>query len=182
MTDLTTLANVKQWLGVTVSTDDAFLGRLISFASVFVQNLLNRNILSTAYTETYDGNSGTALFLPNYPITAVSSLTIDGISIPAASSPLVSGYTFNSTRISLNGYRFNRGYNNVAISYTAGFASVPLDLEQAVIEIVGIKYREIKRIGEVSKSIAGEVVSFSQADIPPTAKTILQQFKRVIPV
>ena len=182
MTDLTTLANVKQWLGVTSSTDDAFLGRLISFASAFVQNYINRNILIASYSEIYDGKGGYALMLPNYPITAVSSLTIDGVSIPAASSPLVSGYTFNSARITLNGYRFNSGYDNVAINYTAGFATVPLDLEQAVIEIIGFKYREISRIGKTSENLAGQSTSFSQADIPPTAKTILQQFKRVISV
>ena len=103
MTDLTTLSNVKQWLGVTSSTDDAFLGRLISFASAFVQNYINRNVLTASYYETYDGSGGQTLMTPHYQITAVSSLTIDGVSIPAAANPQTIGYTFMA---SLNGRKW----------------------------------------------------------------------------
>ena len=58
MADLTTLANVKGWLGVTATTDDALLSRLISAASDYVQTWLNRTIATQTYSETRDGSGG----------------------------------------------------------------------------------------------------------------------------
>jgi hypothetical protein len=71
MADLTTLANVKGWLGVTATTDDALLTRLISAASDYVQKWLNRTIAVQPYTETRDGTGGYVLPLSNYPVSAV---------------------------------------------------------------------------------------------------------------
>ena len=48
--------------------------------------------------------------LSNYPVSAVSSLTIDGVSIPAAANAQGSGYLFAPTKLVLvGGYRFWRG-------------------------------------------------------------------------
>jgi len=46
------------------------------------------------------------------------------------------GFLFDTRRVLLRGFRFCRGVQNVAISYTAGYASVPLDLKQAGLEIL----------------------------------------------
>jgi Phage gp6-like head-tail connector protein len=180
--DFTSLANAKSWLSnITTSTDDVLLGRLITMASVFMQNYMNRDIIAQNYTDTFDGVGGSALVVTNYPINSISSLMIDNVSVPAAANSISNGYTFNYNRITLRGYCFNRGLNNVTITYNAGFSAVPFDLEQGCIEIVGNKYRESTRIGESSKTLAGETVSFKLDDIPPTVKTIMQQYKRVFP-
>lgn len=180
--DLTTVVNVKKWLGnLDVSEDDALLSRLVSMASAFVRSYLNRDISSQSYTETYDGTGGIVLSVPNYPITAVSSLIINNITIPAATNSITAGYSFDSGRITLYGYTFSRGKNNVTVTYTAGFPTTPLDIEEVAIEIVGLKYREMSRIGETTKSVGQQNISFFTGDIPPLAKTILAQYKRYIP-
>ena len=78
MADLTTLANVKGWLGVTATTDDALLTRLISAASDTFRSGLTARSRCSHYTETRDGTGGYVLPLSNYPVSAVSSLTIEG--------------------------------------------------------------------------------------------------------
>lgn len=170
--NLTSLENVKGWMGIAGTADDTLLERLITACSSFIQNWINRTIASQEYTETRNGNGGRSLSFLNYPVTSVSSVLVDGREI--------SGYVFSPTQLMLNGSCFTRGFQNVSITYMAGFATIPTDIEQACIELCALRYKERDRIGQMSKSIAGEVVSFSQKDMSEDIKTLLQQYKRVI--
>jgi hypothetical protein len=178
--DLTTLANVKSWLSppLTTTSDDALLTRLVTAASQFIQTWLNRQIASASYAETRDGNGGRMLVFANAPVTAVASLTIDGIAVGAAPNPFAPGYVFSTSTLYLQGFRFIRGFQNIVLSYTAGFAATPPEIEQACIELVALRYRERDRIGQVSKTLAGEVVAFTQKDMPADVATILAQYQR----
>jgi hypothetical protein len=181
--DLTTLENFKAWIGLDNNPkDDAVLSRLITACSMFIQSWCNRVFASANYTDTISGEHTNVVFLQNVPITAVSSVMINGNAVPAASTVNGVGYVFGSNQVMVNGYRFPRGYNNITISYTAGYATIPFDIEQACIELCALRYRERDRIGQVSKSLAGEVVAFSQKDMSDDIKTLLQQYKRVVPV
>jgi hypothetical protein len=185
--DLTTLADVKAWLQTGQSsfpaTDDALLTRLISAASEYIQIWLNRRIASTDYFETRDGTGGQRMQFACFPVTAVLSLTIDDQTIPATPSSTAAGYRFSPTQLSVCGYRFNRGAQNVTISYTAGYPTTPPDVAQACIELVALRYRERTRIGEISRSLGGaETVAYSQKDMTDAIKTLLQQYRVVAPV
>ncbi|MBY4799900.1 phage head-tail connector protein [Burkholderia cepacia] len=196
--DLTTLVNAKAWLNVpsNITADDTMLGRLITAASQFVQTYLNRTIASTTYSERYTGSGSNTLALPNYPITAVSSVAIRGVPIAASPDGVQVGYTFDERFLYLIG---NVGFSSfpngadgqfpkwpplgVLISYTAGFASTPPDIEQAVLELIGLKYAgDRTHFGQVSKTVNGEVVSFSMADMPASVKTLLNNYRKVVPV
>jgi hypothetical protein len=178
--DLTTLDNVKGWLSppLTTTGDDALLTRLVTAASQFIQTWLNRAIASQTYSETRDGNGGQRLVFANTPVTAVASLTIDGGAIPSAPSPHWRGYIFGATTLYLQGCRFEPGFQNVVVSYTAGYESTPPEIEQACIELVTLRYKERDRIGQVSKNLAGEVVAFTQKDMPADVQTLIDQYRR----
>lgn len=180
--DLTTLENVKSWLGITAVTDDAMLTRLVTALSQYIQTWLNRQIASQTYTETRDGHGGTVMVFADYPVTAVASVAVDGVAVPAAASATESGYRFDSTRLYLQGYAFTRGKGNVAFSYTAGYATTPPELEQACIELVALRYKERDRIGHQSKSLASETVTFMIRDFPDDVRTILNNYRKVIPL
>jgi hypothetical protein len=78
---------------------------------------------------------------------------------------------------------FPVGYNTVVVAYTAGYATTPLDVAQACIELVALRYRERTRIGEVSRSLGGaETVSYSQKDMSDGTRTLLQQYRLVAPI
>lgn len=166
--------------GGLVGTDDGLLVALITAASSFIQNWIGYTIASASYTDRADGTGGTTYSFQNYPVTAVTSLTIDGQTIPPAPNSASVGYVFNDHLLMLRGYAFSRGFSNVVVTYTAGYASTPADVDQACVELVGLKYRERDRIGQVSKSLAGEVVAFSQKDMSDNVKTALKQYRRVI--
>lgn len=179
--DLSTLASVKSWLRINSADDDDLLQRLLTATSIAVQRYLNRTIASLAYTETVDGTGGRALMLGNYPVTAVASVTIDGQPVPPRLPGGQLGYTFDQDSIALGGSCFTRGQQNVVIQYTAGFAETPFDLEQAVIELVVLRYKERERVGLVSQAAAGETTSYLTKAMPDDVKAILAQYVRVTP-
>ena len=150
--DLTTLGDVKAWLQLGAApfpaTDDALLQRLITAAGAFTDTWLGRPILSQDWQEIRDGTGGQRLAFANIPVTAVLSLSIDGLAIPPAPAlgtdggGFGPGYTFTATELALRGLVFTRRPQNVIVTYTAGYASVPPDLAQACIELVCRRYKE----------------------------------------
>lgn len=180
MGNLSTLANLKGYLGKkpdSVSEDD-LLERLLAASSTFLLGLMERdNITSEAYTEYRSGNGSHRLATRNSPVTAVAVVMVDDREIPA------SAITFNGSFIYLkNGYRFTSGWNNVILVYTAGLAAVPADLDQLCIELAALRYKERDRLGETSKNIAGQVVSYSQRDLPAWGRPVVDRYKRVVPL
>jgi len=186
--DLTTLADVKAWLQTGQNpfpaTDDVLIQRLITAASQFIQSWLNRQIAVADWLEVRDGTGGQLMVLANSPVTAVLSLTIDGLAIPPAPTEggFDAGYSFTPTELALRGYVFTRRPQNVIVTYTAGYAAAPPDIAQAATELACQRYRERSRIGEVSKALGGgETVSFSQKDMSEDVKTALLQYRVAAP-
>lgn len=184
MADLITLNEVKPWLSIEVTNhnSDTLLSSLISAASGWVSNWINRDILSASYYAILDGSGSNRQMLGDYPITAVSSLKINGNTIPQAVGFYDNGFRFDDKSIILKGYRFERGASNIEVSYTAGYATVPQDLKQVTIELVGYKFKEMTRIGLGSKGIAGETTVFDMKDLKEHSKNLLNNYNKVIPV
>lgn len=137
--DLTTLANAKSWLSNVSTNDDALLSRLISAASGTVIQYLNKHIIYNTYTQTFNGNGMTSMALPEYPIYEVVSLSIDGVTISPSTNGINPGYMFDANMVYLIGtssygftrcpiYRFTKGFQNVVITYKAGFY-IPSDVQ-----------------------------------------------------
>lgn len=166
--------------GGFVGQDDVLLQRMITALSAWVVKFCSRNFLAADYVETYNGAGvgHSKQVLRNYPIISVAAVNLGGtIAVPASSAPNLPGYTFDDFTLYLRGYCFPAGPQNVQVSYRAGFASLPPDLEQNVIGLIAWRYRESKRIGETSNSLGGvTTVSFSIKDIPPDVRTGLQQY------
>lgn len=192
--DLTTIQDVAGYLGITlkttgtppvIDTTDAtviLLARLVTAASTFIQSHLNRVFKSASYTEHRDGTGGFIMSVADYPMTAVSQVSIDGQSIPAVVNAGDAGYVYTPTAVKLVGYRFSRGMNNVILGYTAGYTSIPFDVAQITVELAARKYKERDRIGIQSKTIGPEVVSFKVSDLTDEFKSLLRQYQKVVPV
>ena len=205
--DLTTLTQVKAWLqaGSTAppSTDDTLLNGLITSASQSIRNEIGYDPTSQAYTEVRNGSGQTRLALLNNPVTAVASVTISGISIPAAPNPIANGYLFDRTSIYLVGFTFLggpyyyaqggtaffRGQQNVTVVYTAGYGTggaapyldgtVLTHLAQVATDLVTLWYKSKLRIGVDSSGLGPERVSFmTQTPLPAWAQQALNQYKR----
>jgi hypothetical protein len=146
--------------------EDVLVVRLITAVSQYIETWLNRRLAITDYFEMRDGAGGQKLQFGCFPVVAVLSLTIDGQLVLPALSSLAVGYSFSSTQLSVRGYKFSRGGQNIAIAYTAGYPTTPPEIAQVCIELVSLRYRERSRIGEVSRSLGGaETVIYSQKDM-----------------
>jgi hypothetical protein len=179
--DLISLAEVKAYLGGDLqSNDDAVLSRLIAAASAFFVSACGRPILEQAFSESYDGKGNGRLYLRHTPVTAVSSLSIDGAVVPFAAKPGEPGWRLNGNVILLFGHWFNRGLTNVAVSYTAGYTKAPADVAEAVAELVGLRYRGRDRLGKTSESMGGMAsTSYAQKDVSPFIASVIANYARV---
>lgn len=180
--DLTTLSNVKTYLRLTQTTDDNFIQSLITNASAFIQTFVSRIFASANYTETRDGLGclSRKIAFSNIPVTAVSSVMIDGVNVPASPDFFSAGYRFNSNFLVLNGYAFTEGFQNIVLSYTAGYSTTPADIAQACIQMVALRYREAERIGQNSKTLNGENVTFTNEAMSPDVAITLGHWQKVM--
>jgi hypothetical protein len=178
--DLVSLGDVKAYLGGDLqSNDDAVLSRLISAASAFFVTACARSILEQSYSELYDGKGNGRLYLRQTPVTSVTSLSIDNIPVPQAMVPGQSGWRLNGNVILLFGHWFNRALANVAVTYTAGYASAPADVAEAVMELVGLRYRGRDRLGKVSESMGGmATTAYAQKDVSPFVASVIARYAK----
>ncbi|OYV49373.1 MAG: hypothetical protein B7Z78_13805 [Rhodospirillales bacterium 20-60-12] len=183
MTLLTTLADVSLYIGATDTSEDQVITALIANASAFIESFCNRTFAITAYTETRNGNNRPRMMLNNSPITAISSLAIDAVTIPLSTGPTVPGYTFDLNSIYLRpggSYNtFRRDVQNVQVSYSAGFSSVPSDVAQACIELVAFKRAKRSRIDKKNETLGSQqTIGFDTSDMPASVKTTLMPYQR----
>lgn len=177
---LATLAQLKEYLAVTDTTDDALLTRLLDVCATSIEKWCSRTFAPADYSLTLDGNGRTRIVVDQWPIVSIASLTIDGNTIPASTGPKVNGYTFSGYRIDLRGYQFEVGAQNVEVSFRAGYTTVPSDVTQACIKLAALRYRERDRLGVSSKGIAGEQIVFVNDDFPESIERVLNDYKSVV--
>ncbi|HLI13481.1 MAG TPA: ubiquitin-activating E1 FCCH domain-containing protein [Alphaproteobacteria bacterium] len=171
--------------GGVASAEDVILARLISATSQDAETYMGRAIAQAVYSEAWDGNGRGKMFFPNAPASAVSALTVGGVAIPAGvvtvGQTTPPGYyiTDRGAALTLLGYAFACGIQNVQVSYTAGYATTPPDLEQAVIEAVAYRYKERLHVGVASQSAAGQLsASFSQKPWPDHVQAVLDRYRK----
>ena len=122
------------------------------------------------------------MLLLNKPVTQITSLAVSGLAIVAATGFTDNGYRLAGRKLLLNTAVFPRGSGNVVVAYQAGYATTPPDVEQACIELVAIRYQERQRIGLTSKGMAGETTAYMVKDMPDSVRTLLMQYREVVPV
>ena len=180
--DLTTLAEAKQYIGISGTGDDGLLQALITRLSEWIQTYLSLDILAADRAEVRDGHGSNTIVVAYYPIISVASVKINGVSIPASSGYAVSGYYFNDFTIKLRGYSFSPGEGNVELAYRAGYEQVPADLSQACLELLALRYKERDRFGISSKNLGPEQVQFVTDAIPKSVMAIFNNYFRRIPL
>lgn len=187
---LCSLSDVKSYLNITTTNDDALLNRLIAAVSDFIPRYLSRPAVELgSFTKVLNGNGKDFVILDYYPIATITSVVIgqEGLGQVTLSS---ANYTFDQERkvylnIGFSGQQsylfFPIGRRNVTITGTAGYSPIPDALVQAAIEIVALRYKEIPRTGVRSKALAGESISFIVTAMQASTATTLEAFKNRIP-
>ena len=170
---ITTVDTVKGvgYLNISVTTYDSWLEKQINIYSQRIENYLGRKIYTRTVTdEKYAGNGRSKLYLNNYPVTSVTSVTQQDDTISSADYDLVSSdyaaYLYNEYGWAFNGITtgISRAvvdkYKDIKVTYVTGYVlppagtgiTLPADIEEACIQSVVYQYGQINNKGRVVTS------------------------------
>lgn len=185
--ELVSLANLKVFLAITGSGKDTILQAIKDAVEPWVKRYCDRDFLVTSYVEYYDGNDAGRLRLRQRPITAITSIYADPArlwssnTLIPASDIIIDSPNDVEGIVELYVYRFLMGRKAIKVTYTAGYSTIPGDLQHAVKLICAKQFKVIDKglIGQTTQTIGDLTITFDQAAIPKDAMDILQRFKGV---
>jgi hypothetical protein len=169
---ITTVALCKSFRDIkTDNTEhDSELARLIPSVQAWLEAECGRVFEAATVTEYYDGDEWCQrIIVARPPINSITNIWDDPARIyttPMAAT-LYGVYDAQAGIVRLlDGRQFSTGQNNIKITYNGGFSTVPVDLEQAAIEMVWAAREKGQHnlIGVRSRSIADGNVQFVNLD------------------
>lgn len=182
----TSLANVKEHLDIDGSdtTYDAFLTSLVNRSYKVLEAYIGHAIKSATYTEDYDGDSTNSLLLKNYPIISITSI-YDDVDRNFTASTLIPAADYvldkeeGMVRLFQNTSAFKSGILNVRITYVAGYATIPADVEMAGIAHVAWMYRRANTEGTTAQTLGGKSEQYEMSFLPEYLKQMLRPYRKI---
>jgi len=178
---LTTLAKVKLYAGITGSDQDALITQLIDEVSVYIEGQLgDRAIEEDTYTEEiYDINPKQIEFLlRNYPITDTEPFVAE-YRTGSLSAPVWTAYTADDFVIRKGaGFvefitRFSAYIvDGIRFTYSAGYATVPADLELIANKIIVDELNSGSSSGIKSESLEGHSRTYADLESAKSSEVI----------
>lgn len=198
---LVTLADVKIFLGISGSTKDALLNLLIDQASTLIESLCDVTFSSTAYTELIDGNGTREILLRHSPVITFTSLekrtafdNTDSWETIATSDYWVETDSGKVTKTSSyadwdvvhkdpslsDEMTFDYGKQNYRATYTAGYATIPNDIQMAVMTVISSFYNTSSKMGIKSETLGDRTLNLGEgsSDVTklPSVQTIINKY------
>ena len=148
--------------------------------------------ISVSYTSGYQAKTtqtiptdGVPLSTSGFPLpwNADMGVMVNGVSFAAITNgnPAQGEYKVDVDNNGYPQYTFNAADAAAAALITYGYT--PYDIEQVCVEVVGEAFKRRSRIGQTSVNMAdGQVVNFSLKDFNEANKSLLNQYKNVVPV
>lgn len=161
--------------------DEAFAEELINQASEIAERYCGRVLASRSVTSVMDAPSGDVLVLPEYPVTAVTSVRVDPTRVFGADSEITDYYLKGATGMLIRDSGFGSGRSAVQVVYAAGYTSVPADLAEAAVELVHWLWgrHRTQNIGiRVSRGLDG-VETEHELTMPLATQRILERYRRL---
>ena len=143
MGDLTNVDSVKVWLDKTNEVHDGLLQMLIEGISARMELYMGRVISTDEYSQSVESPGYSAIVLDHGPITRVISV-VDGVDSGALTA---ADYRIEVPRSLVrlsSGIQVPWATGTVAVSYEAGFESVPADIDLACVMQVAHEFRMTK--------------------------------------
>jgi len=164
-------------------SDDRDRGiRFINAVSRRANSITRRKLKSRTYTDaTFDGTGDDHLVLPQYPVTAVSAVSVDITRAFAATAVLDSDdYEYDEDTgilyIWIGTPKFKRC---VRVTYTAGYVTAPDDLQDAIVQAVAYSWKKSVSKSFGVQSITGDGVTTQfEIDLPIPSMRIIESYKR----
>lgn len=185
---LTSTANVKSLLGISVTTYDTLISSLIDGVSSYIETVTGRVYGQATYTEYFDA-IGNQFTVKNRPIGTSPALTVSynngtqatPVWVALASDDFVIDYTTGIVTIAygFSTMRLQSNIQNIKIVYQGGYASAPADLELLAKQLTAKTFEQRKANGKTRESLGGASIDWrnemteAQAEILDSYKTIV---------
>jgi hypothetical protein len=204
-----TAEDIKQYLNIKDDSEDANLLVIAEFGQRFVERYTRRLFASESRVYVMDGNGTERMYLPDWPITSVTSVygpcfdaprhfVTDGQSVdsdelvssddyriggnPRDSETLDHLLLIGATNTGL-GSTWTLGASLFEITATTGYTEIPNDLYMATIAVISEYWNMFKqgRVGLTSKAVdAGSLAYETTRNLDLHTKSILDRYKRVM--
>jgi len=183
-----TVSEMKTYLDETSSTWDTVLENLIDGCTLWLEKYCGgRRFFAGAsdITEYYDGKDSGKIFLRNWPIISITSVSwaSGDFDNPTWSAFVAaSEYKSDTRKGVLTFWTLPEGIQNIRIIYKGGYASaatVPFDLHLAVKKMVSKEFNRRKSQGALSESVSGSSIGWNES-VDPSLMEILDQYRRFL--
>lgn len=198
---LTTLDTIKNELGITDTSEDVKLERLINAVSGFIQKYTGQKYGRQTKTVKLNGSGEQYLMLEDKPIISISSitygdLTITDYELEVRDSEIGAifreeGWSRDGIAVGLVGDPAGER-RNFTVEYTYGYVlpkddgspdprTLPHDLEQLAIELVVRKYQisNLEAYGLSSLKQGRITYTFSNKDLDYDQKSVLNSYRKL---
>jgi hypothetical protein len=154
LSTIITLIQLKNYLGLTDTSEDTRLNFIVGGVNAFVEKYCNRKFEETTYTrELYDAPGSNALILKQRPIVELTEIRIDGEVYDERDAIYNPGYWYNANAgIVYRDSPWPRGRGCIEVSYTAGYDTIPDDLLFATLELAAY-YRNVSARSGLNESL-----------------------------
>lgn len=141
------IEDYKEYLQIEDNDYNSALITMIGEVENKVEGRLKRSLASQEYIEIYDGNGRNVLIPDNYPITAITKLEVyEGLdsSNNEIWTQYVKGTHYNRLMIKddisiyMDCATFPKGMQNIRLTYTAGYADIPYQIQRICKELLKI--------------------------------------------
>ena len=137
---LTTVADVKESMGITDSTQDNLIIRKINQATILIENYCLRTFQSTVYTnDMYDATQVDVLVLRQRPVTNIASIEIRDSGLNINNWETIDSKLYHCDAGSAQAkagvvalmFQALGRWDRYRVTYTAGYTTIPQDLNEA---------------------------------------------------
>jgi hypothetical protein len=167
MADLITSAYAKRRINQAsfTSGEDTTISELITAVSKAIRRYCRREFDSQSFDELYSGTGDYRLQLNQYPIVSVSQVATSSAGVP------ISDFEIDTARGWLTRlFGWDEGVDNYRVVYTAGYSTIPEDVQEACAEWVAALFWQTKENPAV------------YPDLPPAHVAFLLSSYRLLPV
>lgn len=177
-----TVAELKVYLWITDSAQDALLALFVSWANDYIESYCWRSFASSTLTELYDWKAQQDLVLKNFPITSITSISYNTWTLQ---TPIRTLFDVTTRRANLQTgvvsfyWYVPRGFQNIQVVYIAWYATVPWDLKMAAFKLAWWQYNTRNSDWVTSESVWWDSVSFNTAWVPWEILSTLSKYLNV---
>lgn len=191
--DLTTLAIVKEEVGVTDGASNGILQRYLSSASAAVAQYCNRMFTAETIKDEFfvqrdcwpHGIDVERLQLSRWPVSSITSITENDVALVENTDFRIDAANGQLIRLDDGGYPRIWPVYPISVVYVGGFSKIPLDVADAVIRMVKARWNARGRDPYLrQESVAGVyeaqywIATGSDAgNMPPDVVDILDNYR-----